>query len=152
MLNNNFEMSWFNFMIPGHSSWEIIQLGVRNSIFYSKMFNSDSQTWKMRKNEVSKIYFSTCFDFLDIARTEPHRFTRHLVGMLRMSLPHLPKQLRDQNNSQKQWKHCFVLLILLVFTSFNTKRYRRRKKKFPPLRLLAVFSWKLRSLDMPSCL
>ena len=42
--------------------------------------------------------------FLDIARTEAHSFTRHLVGMLRMSLPQLPKQLRDQNNSQKPQK------------------------------------------------
>ena len=56
----------------------------------------------MRKNEVSKIHV---FGFLDIARTEPHSFTRHLVGMLRMGLPHLSKQLRDQNNKQKQQKN-----------------------------------------------
>ena len=73
----------------------------------------------MRKNEVSKIHV---VGFLDIARTEPHSFTRHLVGMLRMGLPHLPKQLRDQNNKQKQQKTKIKILvkifILLFFKSF----------------------------------
>ena len=63
------------------------------------------------------------FGFLDIARTEPHSFTRHLVGMLRMGLPHLSKRLRHQNNKQKQQKNknqyftknpYFLLVFLLI--------------------------------------
>ena len=43
--------------------------------------------------------------FFLITHTEPIRFRPELVGMLRMGLPQLPKQLRDQNNSQKQQKN-----------------------------------------------
>ena len=70
----------------------------------------------MKKNEERKIHFLTCFGFLNKARTQPHSFGRHLVGMLRMGLPQLPKQLRHQNNNQKYRKHMFT-----SFTSFNTK-------------------------------
>ena len=59
----------------------------------------------MKKNEVSKNYFLTYFGFLNIARTEPQSFTAELAGILRMGLPRLPKQLRDQNNKQKQQKN-----------------------------------------------
>ena len=66
------------------------------------------------------------FGFLDIARTQPHSFTRHLVGMLRMGLPHLSKQLRDQNNKQKQQKNKnqyftknpYFLLFFTIFLIF----------------------------------
>ena len=43
--------------------------------------------------------------FWSITRTEPIRFGPDLVGMLPRSLPQLPKQLRDQNNKQKQQKN-----------------------------------------------
>ena len=62
----------------------------------------NAQFWQLdvknEENEVSQIYV---FSFLDIAHTDPHSFGRHLVGMLRMGLPQLSKQLRDQNNRQK---------------------------------------------------
>ena len=45
------------------------------------------------------------FGFLDIARTGSLGFGRHLVEIFPTSLPQLSKQLRDQNNSQKQWKN-----------------------------------------------
>ena len=43
--------------------------------------------------------------FFLITHTEPHRFRPELVGKLRMGLPQLPKQLRDQKNSQKHEKN-----------------------------------------------
>ena len=45
-----------------------------------------------------------CFGFSIITRTEPIGFGPDLVGILPMSLPQLSKQLRDQNNKQKQQK------------------------------------------------
>ena len=69
----------------------------------------NAQFWQLDvKNEEKRSEYNLFFGFLDIARTQPHSFTRHLVGMLRMSLPHLPKQLRDQNNSQT---HGNVILL-----------------------------------------
>ena len=49
-------------------------------------------------------YCVSYFVFLNITRTEPIGFGPELVGILPMSLPQLSKQLRDQNNSQKDWK------------------------------------------------
>ena len=81
----------------------------------------------MRKNEVSKIYFLTYLGVLDIARTEPHSFGRHLVGILPRGLPQLPKRLRHQNNKQKQQKNknqdsTKNPYVLLVFT--KTKPFK----------------------------
>ncbi len=82
----------------------------------------------MKKNEVSKIYFLYVFGFLDIARTQPHSFARHLVGILPMGLPHLPKRLRHQNKKQQQQKNKnqdFTKnpYFLLFFTIFPRKSY-----------------------------
>ena len=66
---------------------------------------------------MSKIHVVGC---LDIARTEPHSFTRHLVGILRMGLPHLSKQLRDQNNKQKQQKKTKIKILLKKTIFFLT--------------------------------
>ena len=66
----------------------------------------NAQFWQLDvKNEEKRSEYLFKFGFFLITRTEPIRFRPELVGKLRMGLPHLSKQLRDQNNSQKHEKH-----------------------------------------------
>ena len=74
---------------------------MRNPIFRSKISNSDAQRLKNKKNETS---FSELLTVLLITRSQVFRFGRNLVEMDPRSLPQLSKQLRDQNNSEKQEK------------------------------------------------
>ena len=97
------------------------QFFTRNPNLRSKIANFDSQTWNMRKNEMSKIMVFHCFSFFFMSNRRISLFlTSKSDSSWKTTYIHIWACLDSSNLMKKRQTTCFNIIFRFLFSSFFT--------------------------------